>query len=530
MTRSRLASLCSATLLGVFATASCSDDPAEHADVGDVAVDSTSDGSGSEPDVVADAEADVADADAADVADGSGEPGDVGTDADVATDTVADVTPVPEYTRDVPAASTFPAPEGMHWVRSIVHLHSTHSHDACDGNPRPDGQYNLPCQESLRAALCDTKIDFAYLTDHPTHMVEVPFTDLLLHEPETDELLTDDSGRPYANRIHCPSGFVVTIRVGSEDRLMPLGMHEHVPGDLGQRDLTMNAYDPETVATMRATGALIWVAHTEQRTVEEMRPLGLDGLEIYQLHANIDPRIREGALGLDPYAPVTALFPFLSGTATTPPDLAVLAFLEPNRPSLDRWAALLAEGPMVGTGGTDAHENTFPAVASDGERLDSYRRMLSWFSNYVLTTDDTPEAVDTGLGGGHVVIGFDILGSIAGFDAHVTSGAARLEVGTTAAFEAGMTLSVDVPQPLGPSGIAIEPSCRALAADGEGWREVRAFGAGHTDVALAEAGIYRVECSATGAHLAPYLTGLAGAAERTYPWIYTNAFRLLPPA
>ena len=78
---------------------------------------------------------------------GSADTGSSGSGDDTTADTA---TTAPVYERQYPLAETFPAPAGKVWRRSIVHLHSTHSHDACDGNPRVDGQYNLPCIASLR--------------------------------------------------------------------------------------------------------------------------------------------------------------------------------------------------------------------------------------------------------------------------------------------------------------------------------------------------------------------------------------------
>ena len=45
---------------------------------------------------------------------------------------------------------------------------------------------------------------------------------------------------------------------------------------------------------------------------------------------------------------------------------------------------------MIGTAGTDAHQNVLPILLRDGERGDSYRRMLRWFSNMVLVESGEP--------------------------------------------------------------------------------------------------------------------------------------------
>lgn len=509
----------------------------------DGAASDSHDGSGPDtaPDTVADAASDLPQDPSADTPDpdedapdGSGEP-DVdpdGTgdpdgeprDADAA-DGSDDADPPAPFSRTYPPTEAMPAPEGMRWARSIVHLHSTHSHDACDDVPRlEDGSYNIPCMLSLRAALCDVRIDVAFLTDHPTHMDEVGFADLLLHVPETDTLVVTEDG-PYANWIPCEDGHRVLVRVGAEDELMPVGLRRHVVEDQAERHEIMNAYTAEAAATMRDAGALIWVAHSEGRRVEDLRAIGIDGMEIYQLHANLDPRIRSGALGLDPLGPVTALFPLLNGTSPVPPDLAFLGFFEQNVPSLSKWAELLADGPVVGTGGTDAHENTFPGPASDGERLDSYRRMMSWFSNYLLVEGELgPDSAEQALGAGRVLVAFDVLGSPAGVDLWVDAGG-RLEMGTTAGHVGTEVLRGTVPAPVGPSGITAGVQVLVLVAEGATWREVGRYPAGTIEHPLTEPGIYRVEARVTGAHLAPWLATTDWAGDE-FPWLYSNAWRL----
>jgi hypothetical protein len=278
---------------------------------------------------------------------------------------------------------------------------------------------------------------------------------------------------------------------------------------------------------MRESGALVWVAHTEGRPAEELAPLGIAGLEIYQLHANLDPNIRGDLLGLEPFAPITDLFPFISGNTDTPADLSVLAFLEPNEPSLSTWAELLVDGPMVGTGGTDAHENTFPGEASDGERMDSYRRMMSWFSNYLLVDGELNWAsADAALRAGRVVVAFDVLGDPSGMDFALSRASdGRVEIGESVPLEAGMRLVGSVPTLVGPSGIPAEVTTVVFFTSGDGWEEIARSGPGPIDVPVTKAGAYRVEVRVTGAHLSPWI-GDFDWATRTYPWIYTNAWRV----
>ncbi len=514
-----------APVIAMIAASACSPDSGAGPDVAEdaEALDVLGD-----PDVAADvASPDAADVESPDTPDDVAldpSPGDAATDAADAVD--APDAPPPRFERVVTTAADFAAPEGYRWARGIVHLHSAHSHDACDGEPRIDGEVNAPCRQSLRDALCATRIDVAWLTDHPTHMIEVPFAELLLFDEGTDTLVLDDDGLPVANRMSCPDGHVVTLRAGAEDDVMPVGLHRHVSDDPDVRSELMRNAGPESIGAMRDAGALVWTAHTEEKSLAWLQERGLDGVEIYQLHANIDPDIRRDSLGLDPFAPFADLVGFLVGSAESHPDLALLAFLSDNQPSLDRWAALLAEGPVTGTAGTDAHENVFQQVASDGERLDSYRCMLSWFSNYLLVTDDSWQAAQAALAAGRIVIGFDLFAPIDGFDARVLADGARHEVGATLTWAPGAELRVDVPRFSGPGGAA-QITTRLLRAEGESWVEVATTPDASLVYPIEAPGIFRVEVRVTAEHLRPVLYELERFASADYPWIMTNAFRVV---
>lgn len=426
-------------------------------------------------------------------------------------------------------AGAWPAPQGYQWARAIVHLHSTHSHDACDGTPRLEGNaYNMPCLESLRAALCQTRVDIAWLTDHPTHMTEVPFEDALLHlSAKGDVLLRDASQAPIANQITCDSGHKVMVRAGAEDDLMPLGLNRHVDQDPAERSRIHNSRAQADAQALRDAGALLWQAHAEERTLEVLRGVRLDGMEIYQLHANIDPRLRRDWLGLDPTAPLTALAPFLRARNTMHPDLAFLVFLEDNAPALNKWAALLQERAIVGTAGTDSHENVFKQLTTDGERLDSYRRMISWFSNYVLIQGErSPSSAQAALKAGRAFIGFDVLGDAGGFEAWMEVDGQRHELGASVQDGQSATLRFNVPALVGPSGAPAALTWRVLRASGESWEEVATGSSvGQQMLALPSAGAYRVEVRTSAEHLRALMTGFESYASRSFPWIVTNAFR-----
>ncbi|MCP4503633.1 MAG: hypothetical protein GY822_27185 [Deltaproteobacteria bacterium] len=79
-------------------------------------------------------------------------------------------------------------------------------------------------------------------------------------------------------------------------------------------------------------------------------------------------------------------------------DLTLLRIYTEDQRYLDTWSKVLARDvKRVTTMGSDCHRNTFPGLLPDGERMDSYRRMMSWFTNHLLirAEDDGPSTTPT---------------------------------------------------------------------------------------------------------------------------------------
>jgi hypothetical protein len=434
---------------------------------------------------------------------------------------------VPAWHPELPASIEMGERRGLQPARGLIHLHSPYSHDACDGEPRPGGVPDETCLSHLRAALCTTKMDYAALTDHDDSMADEAF-ETLFNMRGGDEAVRDGGGAQIASRLACPDGHRLLIMVGGENDLMPVMLDRHpTAADVAERHAIYNGDDVATVAAFRDAGGLVWIPHSESRTVDHIREIAPNGLEVYQLHANIDPDIREDHLGLPGYTAIAAVAEFADTAPTAPePDLAILSFLAPNQPALDRWDQLLGEGlRLVGSGGTDAHENALPIMMRDGERGDSYRRMIRWFSNVVLTDDpDDPAAIERDLAAGQMFLAFEVFGTPVGFDVHAT-GAAPAELGGEVAATAGATLEVTLPTVYG-----LDPLAPAPAIAGRIWRlsaagkTMVAEGPGPTLTApLDQVGAYRVEVTITPIHLGANLGHLGTElAEQTYVWIYAS--------
>ena len=444
-----------------------------------------------------------------------------------------DATELPAWKADLPPARAMGSRRGLTPARGIIHLHSPYSHDACDGDPRPGGAPDEECLAHLRAALCTTRQDFAALSDHDDSMADESFETLFLRRG-ADELVLGAGGAPIASRLACPDGHRVLITVGGENPIMPIMLDRHVTGSAGERHAIYNGDDAAAVAAMRDAGATIWIPHTEQQTTAHLLELAPDGIEIYNLHANLDPDIRRDFLGLPADGAIQAALEFADQTERGPePDLALLSFLTPSTPALARWDELLARGLQVaGSAGTDAHENTLPITLRDGERGDSYRRLLRWFANVVLVADATdPAAIEDAVRGGRSFVAFELLGTPVGFDVRAVAGATVTELGGSVPVDAGATLAVTVPTVLELPASLPAPvvEARVLRVDPTGPVEVAAGSGPTLTVPLDRVGAYRVEVSMIPRHLGPYLRRLGPeAAERVHPWIYSNSIYVLP--
>jgi hypothetical protein len=415
---------------------------------------------------------------------------------------------------------------GLTQVRAIVHLHSHWSHDACDGDPQPGGVPDEDCLADLRAGLCTNRIDVAFLSDHATHTSEAPLAERLLNRGD-DELVLDASGAPIATWSTCENGHQVLLIPGIEAELMPFGITEDLPEAWGSNTA-------EAVQTLKDSGAVVWTSHTEQRTIEELEELQLDGFELYQLHSNLDPGIREDYLGLEPYSYLGQVraffFPYENGILDPPhPDLAPIAFLEQNEPSLLALETIGQQRAVAVSGGTDAHQNVFESLAADGERIDSYRRMMRWFNNRLQIEGElSPASAKAALLAGRNHIVFETFGTPSGFDFRIEGNDITHELGSE--FDLGRGVGrvlIDLPSldPLSPRGYDLPVISGRLYRATEAGRElVLEWSDGNLELAITEPGVYRTEIWITPHHLKPYLGEVADDFTATpVLWIQSGA-------
>ncbi|MDP2345316.1 MAG: hypothetical protein Q8O67_30510 [Deltaproteobacteria bacterium] len=413
-------------------------------------------------------------------------------------------------------------------VRGLVHAHSVFSHDACDGEPVDvNGVRDSVCAEDFRRGICQSQHDFVFLTDHGDSFDTTEFPETLLFKPDLGDVLVDRGGlgqsAATANRLLCPDGHSVLIMAGTEHGMMPVGLERH----LDDRGL-YGQFTPAAAEALHDAGAVVLLAHPEDFTAAELIAMPLDGFEMYNLHANT---LQGAAFALD------LLLRANDGDPGVPhPDLLVLSLWTEDARYLQRWGNVLASGKkIVSTMGTDCHRNTFKTLLEDGERADSYRRMMIAFSNHLRVKTGADGVVDDAelkeaLAKGRAWGAFEMLGYPLGFDVTAISGADVFEIGDEV--PVGSTIHAVMPT-LRDLDASKEPPrllMRVLRADDspEGFTEI-ASGDGNLDVVADAAGAYRVEVRMLPLHLRAdmrdedfRLLDEQDAAGRDYVWIYAN--------
>ncbi|MBM4345335.1 MAG: hypothetical protein FJ100_18345 [Deltaproteobacteria bacterium] len=424
-----------------------------------------------------------------------------GTDAAaVAFDAVGDA-PAADVPSEV-AGDGLPTPGARGWAiaRNVVHIHSTYSHDACDGYiDNFPGQVSATCLDELRVALCESGLDVAFLTDHPSHMKEFGFDKLLQIRTDKGDTAVGPPGKPHANVIHCPKGEVlpahdVVVTVGYEGtHNMAIAIHEHF-ADGKLQGLSFSDKDSKiedvqkSVAAIHAAKGLSCNAHSEEDdiSVQRMVQSGMDCMEVYNTHANFKTIVGMGAAGSKMNLGRVFLLDRLLGPKdkSPDPDLAVLIMLDIQpEAAFTKWQAVNAQRKVAGVIGNDVHQNVVlepycgpggqfealcdglvdqyphlvallkkggPVMMADGRRIDDYRRLLRWISNRTLVTPGKPatelaEQTKQAIAAARTWAVYDVLGDPQGLDMAARDKQTGLWVEVGGAASAGSTLYLRVP-------------------------------------------------------------------------------------
>lgn len=420
-------------------------------------------------------------------------------------------------------------PRGLLDVRGLIHAHSVYSHDACDNAPRDPitDAIDESCLDDFRRDLCHVGHDFVMLTDHNESFGRSEFPAVLLYRPASGDALLERGGKPVANRLACPGGGAPLILGGTESATIAAGLEGHVPGSIDERQAVYGSTSSDAIGKIKAAGAVSLLMHTEDWTLEELLGMPVDGFEMYNLHADLKSN----------YGPALELLVKVNTRKDElpHPDLVLLPLFVEDPVYLSKWGTVLASGARrVTTMGTDCHRNSFPALLPDGERIDSYRRMMQWFSNHVLVRPDANGAWDDrslkdALRSARLYGAFEVFGYPRGFDYHATEGDTVREMGDEASLSKGAKLHVASPtiDDLDPGAERPLLTTRILRAKDGGW-DVVAEGTGPIVFTPSTPGAYRAEVRITPRHLRAHLSTYAAEADRDFPFVYANAIHVVP--
>jgi len=473
---------------------------------------------------------------------------------------------------DLPTGPQYPFgsdTRGWTALRGIVHLHSALSHDGCGPDGYEDfGGPDPACMDELRQAPCGNHIDFLMMTDHPGYLEDHTHEEgLLYREEEGDQLFKDDQERNFANLVTCPDGSLVDdfyVYVGTEGgKHMPIAMAGPVPPLIfgtkyGDEETLENA--KAAAAAVHELDGYVFCPHTEESTisVERMIALPLDGMEIYNIHANL-------MAALESLDTVFQMDLFMEGAVDGPhPDYSMLLFLAEVDKDVEKFQ-LAAQGTRIRhIAATDIHRNVeipalcpggvegsmceafavdYPRFAefavnggavplSDGDRVDSFARSFRWMSNWTLVTEKEPQLIREAVGEGRSFSAFDMFGYPTGFDFFMMNGETAVEMGEEVPFEDGMVVAMRTPLLEAPPWLAEAGLDYAAASVRTRLHRVtettsdilvETFKQGYEITANVEGpGLLWVEIKITPKHLVPLLPGAEELAGNTYPYLYSN--------
>ncbi len=446
----------------------------------------------------------------------------------------SDVTPPPKTLPDIfpfgmPSTTLLGETQGLSPMRTIIHAHTIYSHDACDGEPvLKDGTANEECLESFRAALCTDHIDLVMLTEHTSRMAdETDFQQLFLHRG--DDEWVEEGGIKVANTVVCEDGHRALIMPGLEgnqDGVSPLGMTSHPSaGTPEEVEAAYKDASPEGIANMRAHGGIPVAIHIEGAPEGWLKTADIDAIEVGNLHVLVAPDLRK-LIGLNPDTPILAFTDYLfDGENQPPPDLVFLEFHERLDSYLWWWDAVLMEKMITGFAGNDVHQNVLPTPLSDGDRPDSYRRMMKWYVNHLMVPDRTPANAKAALQAGRLYMVFEVLGSPIGFDYRAEAGDKTWLMGDTVPTDArtggGLTLKAPAAAAL-IADVSLQPTAstrvyRVTADESEVVMETQ----DPLEYPVDKPGRYRIEVHVNTTHLMPYVEGHEQL-HKEFPWIYSN--------
>ncbi|MBS1957881.1 MAG: hypothetical protein JST80_00270 [Bdellovibrionales bacterium] len=427
---------------------------------------------------------------------------------------------------------------GLHFARVQTHFHSPYSFDACDSKGLDDaGNPNTDCLHDIKKAFCTNHVNLAFLTDHVSHLADYEFPQLVLAEAG-DTILYNGSAEPIATQINCSDGFKSAMAPGLEGRLLALGMEHHASPVIATRQAIYGGESSTERAQLETlSNALVGVPHTESRDLTTIQSIAPKFIEIYNVHANIDPKLRKKWLGLAPFEHIAKFLNYLVDPFNQlNADFFFMEFVQFAPVYMQRWNALLAGGMQVtGLGGLDSHENVFPQKASDGERLDGHRRMTRFMSNLVLTTADDSTTIKAAIQAGRVYFALEGIGTPAGLDFYGNQNGTIVEMGGTLTVGGQMASIIATVPTAHSSSFFMNPRNQPFIEgelhyiDASGNESVVALAKGGEQIVYNNpaAGHYRMHVYMYPLHLFDLIFSKKYASQR-YQWVISNPVKVVP--
>ncbi len=491
---------------------------------------------------------------------------------------------------------TTPPPPPLIAARGLIHMHSIYSHDACDGQGFIDGKPNAECLAQLRAAACANKLDFLSLTDHPAHMRDYPMQDTLLYDAAAGDQLVMHQGLPIANRLACPGGHRVLVTVGFEaTHMMPVGLHQKPQADdpLLYSGVT-DATDPATLASqiqgLKDLGAVVSVVHSEEADIsaKTIEDAGYEMMEWYNIHASFTALLGDDLLSADLenivqlaglVSTLQDIADFLTPSKKAHPDLVYLLLLDGLPPEgFDKWRSVQRGRPITGILGSDIHRNVSvdasmcaggkqlaciaalavvestlgitlsPVIKTlllsggsiampDGDRIDSYARLMRWLENRVLVKTVEPLEIAEALRAGRCYGVFTVFGDPQGLLYRAAQGNELLQIGDVASGPITLQLALPPhPVPVGApftaaEALTAEVRAQLIHTDASGSKvihEVTTLGSQSTKL-VDQPGAYHLELWIRPSHLEQALGSASTLAAKEYLWVITNPIRIGGP-
>lgn len=456
----------------------------------------------------------------------------------------------PQAPRTLPDSSSLGSYGSLRWTRVVTHMHTPYSYDACDTNGltggtvtaediRYNGTTNAACLAHFREAICRNRVDYTFTTDHTNHFIAYSIQDLTLFQ-YGDNIVNSSLGTPYYNRVSgCDGGaFTPVISAGFETlSMIGIGLKAHLNSD-PTSSVRLPIYNG-TTSTTRAliqsapSEGVVIMPHTEDKSVATIQSLSPDAMEIYNLHANLDPKIRKKSLGASGYQVIGNMINYiLDPYSDLAPDLAFVSFLEQFPVYSSKWAQIQGAGQKItGVAAVDSHENVLSMNVADGERFDSYRRTSKIASNLVAVASSDIDLVKTAIKNNKVIIAFEGFGSPVGFDFSATISGTSYRMGDTGTLGA-QTATVAITAPTlhstsirGKDSPLIRLTLRKINSDGS-ISDVSSTTNSTLSTSVTTAGIYFAEVKITPFHLKEYLGAFGNYASIENTWVISNPLYL----